>query len=317
MVPDYNGIASLNYSSFVAKEPYPYKSEPLIASVLRHNQYFDPELSLVAEVDGSIVGHALFSPFEFIVLGQKRRGVFLAPLAVDARLQGHGIGSQLMEAGHRSAIDKGYSLSVLCGIPEYYPRFGYVQEAFAHTGATVQMDAAVADLAGITERPVMEADLPWIIDMWRKDHQHDRLAWFPGESISQWFNHSLVYRSSVVLQGETRIAYVKYKRQPYLRINELLTEEGAASVVLSHLSREHPIQDSGMIACSMRADSLYNKLSDSLQIMVYQEIRTNDALMLKVLDTKDELLLRYCAEAKLSVLNLGVLAFPTLLDIDN
>lgn len=316
-VSDYNGIANLNYSSFVAKRPYSYKSEPLIAAVLRHSQHFDPELSLVAELEGRVVGHALFSPFEFIVLGQKRRGVFLAPLAVDTRLQGHGIGSQLMDAGHRVATEKGFALSVLCGIPEYYPRFGYMQKAFAHTGATIEMGEGNTDLEGISERPVMQADLPWILNMWQNDHEHDRLAWFPGEEISQWFNHSLVYRSSVILRGGTRIAYVKYKCQPYLRINELLTEEGAASTVLSYLRREHPTQDKGIIAFSMREESLREKLSDCPYTRLRRDIRTSDALMLKVLDAKDELLLRYCAEAKIDELNLGVLAFPTLLDIDN
>lgn len=314
---DYNAIANLNYNSFVAKHPHYYKSEPLIASVLRHNQHFDPELSLVAEMDGNVVGHALFSPFEFVVLGQTKPCVFLAPLAVDSCLQGQGIGSRLMEAGHHLAREKGYVLSILCGIPEYYPRFGYMQQAFAVTGATIELSQPMAELPGISERPVMESDLPWIIDHWQRAHGDDRLAWFPGESISQWFNHSLAYHSSVFISGDTRIAYVKYRQTAPLRVNELLTEPGYAESVLTYLHREHSSQEQGSIAASMRADAIVAQLTNTEHIKVTECIRTSDALMLKVLDNQDEQIRRYCAEAKTSQRNLGVLAFPTLLDIDN
>ncbi len=314
---DYNAIANLNYNSFVAKHPHYYKSEPLIASVLRHNQHFDPELSLVAELDGRVVGHALFSPFEFVVLGQKKPCVFLAPLAVDGRLQGQGVGSRLMEEGHRVARDRGYALSILCGIPEYYPRFGYLQQAFAVTGATIELSEPIAELPEISERPVMESDLPWITDRWQRVHGNDRLAWFPGESISQWFNHSLAYRSSVFMCGSARVAYVKYRHTAPLRVNELLTEPGYAEAVLTYLQREHSSQEQVSIGASMRATAIAAQLADSARINVQEYIRTSDALMLKVLDHQDEQIRRYCAEAKISQRNLGVLAFPTLMDIDN
>jgi len=314
---DYNAIANLNYNSFAAKYPHYYKSEPLIASVLRHSQHFDPELSLVAELGGKVVGHALFSPFEFVVLGQKKPCVFLAPLAVDGRLHGQGIGSRLMEEGHRIARDKGYALSILCGIPEYYPRFGYLQQAFAVTGATIELSQPIAELPDISERPVMESDLPWIIERWQQVHGNDRLAWFPGESISQWFNHSLAYHSSVFISGGTRIAYAKYRQTAPLRVNELLTEPGHAEAVLTYLQREHSSQEQGSLAASMRADAIAAQLADSAHIKVTEYIRTSDALMLKVLDRQDEQIRRYCAEAKTSQRNLGVLAFPTLMDIDN
>lgn len=314
---DYNAIANLNYNSFVAKYPHYYKSEPLIASVLRHNQHFDPELSLVAELDGKVVGHALFSPFEFVVLGQKKSCVFLAPLAVDGRLQGQGVGSRLMEEGHRIATEKGYVLSILCGIPEYYPRFGYLQQAFATTGATIQLGEPIAELPDISERPVMESDLPWIMDRWQQVHGNDRLAWFPGENISQWFNHSLAYRSSVFMCGSTRVAYVKYRQTAPLRVNELLTEPGCAEAVLIYLHREHSSREQGSIAASMRADAIAAQLANTTHIKVTEYIRTSDALMLKVLDQQDEQIRRYCSEAKTSERNLGVLAFPTLMDIDN
>ena len=82
-VSDYNSIANVNYEAFLGWHPdNPYVSEPILVDMLRHNSMFDPELSLVAELDGKVAGHALFSPFRFIVLGGEQSGVLLAPVAV-------------------------------------------------------------------------------------------------------------------------------------------------------------------------------------------------------------------------------------------
>ncbi len=52
----------------------------------------------------------------------------LAPLAVLPSYQRKGIGSALIEEGHRRAEKLSYSYSMVLGDPGYYKRFGY-QEA--------------------------------------------------------------------------------------------------------------------------------------------------------------------------------------------
>lgn len=82
-ISDYSAIANVNYEAFLGWHlDNPYVSEPIIVDLLRHNDRFDPELSLVAELDGEIIGDVLFSPFKFIVLGTEQLGVVLAPIAV-------------------------------------------------------------------------------------------------------------------------------------------------------------------------------------------------------------------------------------------
>ena len=85
-------------------------------------------LSLVAEDNGVIVGHILFSevtvevnPPSFNRFGKL---IGLAPMAVTTARQRSGIGSQLVRAG--LAELKGYEAAVVLGHPEYYPRFGFV-----------------------------------------------------------------------------------------------------------------------------------------------------------------------------------------------
>lgn len=117
---DYNKIANLNYNSFNEWHPNNYKGEPLIVSALRHSQYYDKDLSIVAELDGDIVGHVLFSIFPFIVMKEKRMGAFLAPICVETKLQKQGIGKMLIEEGHKRLQDKGVSVALLYGHEDYY-----------------------------------------------------------------------------------------------------------------------------------------------------------------------------------------------------
>lgn len=88
---------------------------------LRKSSAFVPELSLVAESDGRVAGHILFTEIRIADTTQ----LALAPLSVVPSLQRMGIGGQLIREGHRIARDMGYTFSVVLGHPDYYPRFGY------------------------------------------------------------------------------------------------------------------------------------------------------------------------------------------------
>ena len=81
-------------------------------------------ISLVAEVDGQIVGHILFSPVTVEPHAGKRL-LGLAPMAVDSEWQGRGMGSELIRAGLARATEAGYDGVVVLGHTTYYPRFGF------------------------------------------------------------------------------------------------------------------------------------------------------------------------------------------------
>jgi len=84
------------------------------------------ELSLVAEADGELVGHVLFSPVT--IDGAGRDGAFLglAPMAVAPGRQRSGIGSALVRASLAALTAVGGEAVVVLGHPRYYPRFGFV-----------------------------------------------------------------------------------------------------------------------------------------------------------------------------------------------
>ncbi len=83
-------------------------------------------LSLVAEDEGRVVGHILFSPVTIDSGDDQLVGVGLAPLAVLPEFQNRGIGSLLVQGGLDRCRGAGHRFAVVLGHPAYYPRFGFV-----------------------------------------------------------------------------------------------------------------------------------------------------------------------------------------------
>jgi putative acetyltransferase len=89
------------------------------------------ELSMVAELDGKVVGHVLFSPVTVESPGRVFPAVGLGPMAVQPDLQRLGIGSRLVLAGLSELCNAGHTVVVVLGHRTFYPRFGF-EKASAH-----------------------------------------------------------------------------------------------------------------------------------------------------------------------------------------
>lgn len=113
---DWVAVRAVNESAFERS------AEADLVSVLREQA--EPVVSLVAEDDGSIIGHVMFSP----VVVPKHPGLKvmgLAPMAVVPKRQHQGIGSSLVRAGLEACKKLGFGAVVVLGHPAYYPRFGF------------------------------------------------------------------------------------------------------------------------------------------------------------------------------------------------
>ena len=118
---DYNDVYNVIKDAFLSAEHSDGNEHDLV-NVLRQSKSFIPELSLVAEIDGKIVGHILFTKASV----GKDTVLALAPLSVLPKFQKKGIGSALVSEGHNIAKKLGYSYSVVLGSEKYYPKFGYI-----------------------------------------------------------------------------------------------------------------------------------------------------------------------------------------------
>jgi putative acetyltransferase len=104
----------------------------------------DAVVELVAEDEGQIVGHILFSRI-FVEDGAKAfPAVALAPLAVEPSFHRSGIGGALVREGHVRLKEAGETLSVVLGDPAYYGRFGYSHERAAGFDSDYQGEALQA-----------------------------------------------------------------------------------------------------------------------------------------------------------------------------
>jgi putative acetyltransferase len=81
----------------------------------------EPEISLVWEEDGRVVGHTMLSRMR---MGE-HRPFQLSPLSVHPDFQGRGIGGALTREALRRADEAGEPFVLLLGHPAYYPRFGF------------------------------------------------------------------------------------------------------------------------------------------------------------------------------------------------
>ena len=83
-------------------------------------------VELVAEADGEVVGHVLFSR---MTVTPQRFIAGLGPVAVAPAAQGAGHGAALCRAGIEAVRALGAEAVVVLGHPTYYPRFGFSAEA--------------------------------------------------------------------------------------------------------------------------------------------------------------------------------------------
>lgn len=107
-------------------------------------------LSLVAEVDGQLVGQVTFSPAQ---APDGASGWFtLGPVSVEPARQKQGIGAQLITAGLERLRAAGAAGCILVGNPAYYSRFGFTvsprhapQDGHEHFFQILPLAGAVPD----------------------------------------------------------------------------------------------------------------------------------------------------------------------------
>jgi putative acetyltransferase len=101
------------------------EAEARLISALRESSSYNRELSLVAELNGRIVGHVLLSRALLRTEGDEKNVLVLGPMSVVPSQSHRGIGSELIRASVNLAREKGYGAIIVTGHPQYYQRFGF------------------------------------------------------------------------------------------------------------------------------------------------------------------------------------------------
>jgi putative acetyltransferase len=99
-------------------------------------------VSLVAELDGRVIGHVAFSP---VTISDGTRNWYgLGPVSVLPKYQGQGVGKALIHEGLSRLKGLGARGCCLVGHPDYYKRFGFKNmPGFVHEGVPPEVFLAL------------------------------------------------------------------------------------------------------------------------------------------------------------------------------
>ena len=130
------GIRKINIAAFGGVE------EADLVDKLREDGH--ALLSLVAELDGGVVGHILFSRMWIKTPQALIDAVALAPVAVLPEHQRKGIGSLLIRRGLELLCERREKIVIVLGHPSYYPKFGFSTEPARRLESPFPRDAFMA-----------------------------------------------------------------------------------------------------------------------------------------------------------------------------
>lgn len=101
-------------------------SEHYLAHVMREHKDFIPELDLVAELDGKIIGSIMYARSVLEdVSGNEKDVLTFGPLGILPEFQRKGAGKALMERSFAAALEMGYEAVVIFGNPGNYVSSGF------------------------------------------------------------------------------------------------------------------------------------------------------------------------------------------------
>ena len=131
---DYYAVEELTrdafWSTFGLSEDIQICDEHLLVHRLRKSSAFVPELDLVAEAGGKILGHIIYTISKIINdTGKTYDMLTFGPLSVHPDYQDKGIGKALMRHSFTIAKDLGYRAVIIFGHPDYYPLVGFRRAA--------------------------------------------------------------------------------------------------------------------------------------------------------------------------------------------
>lgn len=121
---DYKEVEKLVEEAF-KDITYSDHKEHLLVKRLRKSDAFIDQLSLLAEGDGNILGHIMFTRIVIKNEKNEHQSLALAPVSVLPAYQGQGLGSSLIKEGLELAKNLGFKSVVVLGDNKYYSRFGF------------------------------------------------------------------------------------------------------------------------------------------------------------------------------------------------
>ncbi|HAE20728.1 MAG TPA: hypothetical protein DCG47_00170 [Spirochaetaceae bacterium] len=311
-VRDFNGIARLTEEAFEINFLNDNKTATHIGEIalvdhLRHWEHHDPELALVAEVDGELAGHVMFTPYRVKCYGTSLLPACLSILSVPPRFQRMGVGGALVREGLKAVRRKGHPFSYLYGHDSYYPKFGYRTAMFGTAGVTL----AAGDFAArkFEERALEAPMLPGLMAMHERSFEGVALALEPSTQMMEWKSWVPFVTTSGLYDGQRLFAYVRYAM-----------EGGTLAVkrVIAGNAEDLALAAGHLFSLAPRAESLALPLHPASPVLsglaFTPSLEAWAAGMLLVLDEGCVEIQRYCDDIHRDKMKLGMITWPIFFD---
>ena len=120
---DHRAVRAVHRRAFARPGSTGDVAEAVLVDRLRAGPWWLPELSLVAVVDETVVGHAVATRATVQPAGAPALG--LGPLGVDPAWQRRGVGTALVHALLGAAEARDEPVVAVLGDPAFYGRFGF------------------------------------------------------------------------------------------------------------------------------------------------------------------------------------------------
>ncbi|MDE6763053.1 MAG: N-acetyltransferase [Oscillospiraceae bacterium] len=105
---------------------FPGCDEHYLAHILRGHKDFIPELDLVAELDGQVIGNIMYTKAALIgANGEEKEILTFGPVCIAPEFQRMGYGKKLIEYSFERAAEAGYEAVVIFGHPSNYISLGF------------------------------------------------------------------------------------------------------------------------------------------------------------------------------------------------
>ena len=122
---DYEAVEKLTRRAFYNLY-VPGCAEHYLVHIMRGHEDFIPELALVAELDGEIIGNIMYTKARLTdETGGEKEILTFGPVCIAPERQRRGYGKALMEESFRRASELGYDAVVIFGSPVNYVSRGF------------------------------------------------------------------------------------------------------------------------------------------------------------------------------------------------
>ena len=209
---DYAAIAALTQEAFEinfldGNKPARFLGEVGLVDHLRSLEGFDPELSLVAEIDGRLAGHIMFVPYRQRLYRAVLNPACLQIVSVPPPFQRRGVGTALIAEGLARSAAKGHPYSFLLGHDSYYPRFGFLTGTFGE--AAIEVAQRDFTPAALEEVAVQAFQLEALAGMHEATFDGIPLASPAPERLLGWKSISPFVTSAILMDGARPLAYIR------------------------------------------------------------------------------------------------------------